>query len=113
MAMRNRHGNACRRDVNARRAQRGIRAGPTGACDASFELSWRRCYRFCVRRTLTPIGTRVVVRRGPMLGNLQTLLDNANLAPHGICLLWRPALFYLHVISDALIAIAYFSIPFV
>ena len=48
-----------------------------------------------------------------MLGNLQALFDNANLAPHGICLLWRPELVYLHVISDALIAIAYFSIPFV
>jgi signal transduction histidine kinase len=48
-----------------------------------------------------------------MLGNLQSLFDSANLAPHGICLLWRPELIYLHVISDALIAIAYFSIPFV
>jgi signal transduction histidine kinase len=48
-----------------------------------------------------------------MLGSLQTLFDSANLAPHGICLLWRPELIYLHVISDALIAIAYFSIPFV
>ena len=48
-----------------------------------------------------------------MLDSLQTLFDSANLAPHGICLLWRPELIYLHVISDALIAIAYFSIPFV
>jgi len=48
-----------------------------------------------------------------MLSNLQSLFDSANLAPHGICLLWRPELIYLHVISDALIAIAYFSIPFV
>ena len=48
-----------------------------------------------------------------MLGNLQALFDGADLAPHGVCLLWRPELVYLHVISDALIAIAYFSIPFV
>jgi signal transduction histidine kinase len=48
-----------------------------------------------------------------MLGGLQSLFDSANLAPHGICLLWRPELVYLHVVSDALIAIAYFSIPFV
>jgi len=48
-----------------------------------------------------------------MLSNFQSLFDSANLAPHGICLLWRPELIYLHVISDALIAIAYFSIPFV
>ena len=48
-----------------------------------------------------------------MFGSLQALFDNANLAPHGICLLWRPELIWLHVASDALIAIAYYSIPFV
>jgi len=31
--------------------------------------------------------------------------------PHGMCLLWDPALLSLHVISDALIALAYFTIP--
>ena len=33
-------------------------------------------------------------------------------SPHGICLLWEPELIWLHVVSDALIAMAYFSIPF-
>jgi signal transduction histidine kinase len=33
-------------------------------------------------------------------------------SPHGICLLWEPELIWLHVASDAVIAIAYFSIPF-
>ncbi|HEV2567802.1 response regulator [Sphingomonas sp.] len=32
-------------------------------------------------------------------------------APHGYCLLWRPELVWTHVIGDALIAAAYFSIP--
>ena len=32
-------------------------------------------------------------------------------APHGYCLLWQPGLVWTHVISDALIALAYFSIP--
>jgi signal transduction histidine kinase/CheY-like chemotaxis protein len=32
--------------------------------------------------------------------------------PHGMCYLWRPGILSLHVISDALIALAYFSIPF-
>ncbi len=32
-------------------------------------------------------------------------------APHGYCLLWQPGLVWTHVISDALIAAAYFSIP--
>lgn len=32
--------------------------------------------------------------------------------PHGMCLLWRPELMALHIVSDALIALAYFTIPF-
>lgn len=32
--------------------------------------------------------------------------------PHGMCLLWRPELMILHIGSDALIALAYFVIPF-
>ena len=32
-------------------------------------------------------------------------------APHGYCLLWKPELIWTHVVSDALIAAAYFSIP--
>jgi PAS domain-containing protein len=32
--------------------------------------------------------------------------------PHGMCLVWRQDLIWLHVISDALIALSYFSIPF-
>ncbi|CAN5285874.1 hypothetical protein BH10PSE12_BH10PSE12_10440 [soil metagenome] len=33
------------------------------------------------------------------------------LPPHGYCLLWWPQLLWTHVVADALIAIAYFSIP--
>jgi len=32
-------------------------------------------------------------------------------APHGYCLFWDPALVWTHVVSDALIAASYFSIP--
>ncbi len=32
--------------------------------------------------------------------------------PHGMCFLWQPGILALHVVSDALIALAYFSIPF-
>ena len=32
-------------------------------------------------------------------------------APHGYCLLWQPSLVWTHVVSDLLIAGAYFSIP--
>ena len=41
----------------------------------------------------------------------ERLLDSSMLSPHGICLLWEPELIWLHVVSDALIAAAYFSIP--
>jgi signal transduction histidine kinase len=47
-----------------------------------------------------------------MLHFLQTLLDASTLSPHGYCLTWRPELIWVHVVSDAIIAIAYFSIPF-
>src|SRR5947207_5812137 len=43
---------------------------------------------------------------------LQRLLDSSMYSPHGICLLWEPELIWLHVASDAVIAMAYFSIPF-
>jgi signal transduction histidine kinase len=31
--------------------------------------------------------------------------------PHGHCYYWRPDILWLHVVSDAIIALAYFSIP--
>lgn len=31
--------------------------------------------------------------------------------PHGHCYLWQPALVWLHLLSDLLIAVAYYSIP--
>jgi signal transduction histidine kinase/CheY-like chemotaxis protein len=43
----------------------------------------------------------------------QNLLDTSLFAPHGICLLWEPGLIWLHVGSDVLTALAYFSIPVV
>jgi signal transduction histidine kinase len=42
---------------------------------------------------------------------LERLLDSSTLSPHGICLLWEPELIWLHVLSDAVIAVSYFSIP--
>jgi PAS domain S-box-containing protein len=42
----------------------------------------------------------------------ERILDSSMFSPHGICLLWEPELIWLHVVSDAVIAMAYFSIPF-
>ncbi len=44
---------------------------------------------------------------------LDRFLAVRGLAPHGYCLLWDPALVWTHVVSDGLIAAAYFSIPLV
>ena len=49
---------------------------------------------------------RVIV----MGGWLRPFFDGSY-APHGYCLLWEPSLIRTHVIADALIAAAYFSIP--
>ncbi|MBD2460168.1 GAF domain-containing protein [Oscillatoria sp. FACHB-1407] len=42
---------------------------------------------------------------------LQSLVSFLSYIPHGHCYLWQPPLVTLHLVSDALIAIAYFSIP--
>ncbi|WP_245502246.1 hybrid sensor histidine kinase/response regulator [Bradyrhizobium betae] len=47
-----------------------------------------------------------------MWAYFERILDSSMFSPHGICLLWEPELIWLHVISDAFIAAAYFSIPF-
>ena len=46
-----------------------------------------------------------------MLSSLSELLSVQNYIPHGVCLLWQPGLLWLHVLSDATIAIAYYTIP--
>jgi hypothetical protein len=37
--------------------------------------------------------------------------DEAGFMPHGYCYMWNPGLLALHIGSDALIVLAYFSIP--
>jgi signal transduction histidine kinase len=38
-------------------------------------------------------------------------MDWSHFTPHGFCLAWDPALIWLEAVADALIALAYFSIP--
>jgi signal transduction histidine kinase len=47
-----------------------------------------------------------------MPGHLENPLSGSDFMPHGMCYLWRPDILGLHVIADALITLAYFSIPF-
>jgi signal transduction histidine kinase len=46
-----------------------------------------------------------------MLEFLVATLRADGFMPHGHCYLWRPEILWLHVGSDALIALAYYSIP--
>jgi len=44
---------------------------------------------------------------------LQEIFLEGDFMPHGHCYLWMPELVWLHVISDALTGIAYYSIPLI
>lgn len=46
-----------------------------------------------------------------MIENLQNLFTSGSFIPHGHCYLWKTELVWLHVLSDAITAIAYYSIP--
>src|SRR5579872_1203123 len=43
---------------------------------------------------------------------IERFLSADGFMPHGMCYLWQPGILGLHVVSDSLIALAYFSIPF-
>lgn len=46
-----------------------------------------------------------------MLTGIAGFFDYDGFMPHGMCLLWRPDILWTHVAADAVIALAYFSIP--
>ncbi|CBN56527.1 MULTISPECIES: PAS domain-containing protein [Kamptonema] len=46
-----------------------------------------------------------------MLESINNMLFNENFIPHGHCYLWQRELVGLHLLSDLLIALAYYSIP--
>ena len=43
---------------------------------------------------------------------LSRFFSHGDFMPHGMCYLWQPGVLWLNVVSDALITLAYFSIPF-
>jgi PAS domain S-box-containing protein len=47
-----------------------------------------------------------------MIDSFASLFSEEGFMPHGMCYLWRPGVLSLHVASDALITLAYASIPF-
>lgn len=40
-----------------------------------------------------------------------SLFTSSDFMPHGHCYLWRPGVLWLHVVSDSLIVLSYYSIP--
>jgi hypothetical protein len=42
-----------------------------------------------------------------MFDSIRRLLSEDNFMPHGMCYLWQPGVLGLHVVSDALIKLAY------
>lgn len=46
-----------------------------------------------------------------MTTQIQSISSIEEFIPHGMCLLWQPNLLFLHVISEAIITLSYYSIP--
>ena len=46
-----------------------------------------------------------------MATSLSQLFSTQNYIPHGMCLLWQPSLLWLDVLSNTVIAAAYYTIP--
>jgi PAS domain S-box-containing protein len=46
------------------------------------------------------------------MDEMKHFLSADGFMPHGMCYLWQPGILGLHVVSDSLITLAYFSIPF-
>ena len=47
-----------------------------------------------------------------MANYAEPIFSSSGFMPHGMCYLWQPGILTLHVTADALITLAYFSIPF-
>jgi signal transduction histidine kinase len=60
-----------------------------------------------VGRTRTPF----IPPRDLPLNRLSRYFSSENFMPHGHCYMWEPALLWLNIVSDILIAAAYFTIP--
>jgi len=46
-----------------------------------------------------------------MINGIGEFFNSENFMPHGHCFLWQPEILWLHIFSDAGIALAYYSIP--
>jgi two-component system sensor kinase FixL len=58
------------------------------------------------------ISTMLLSRDVLMLQSVAHFFDSQDFMPHGHCFLWEPGILWLHILSDAVIVSAYFSLPF-
>ena len=54
----------------------------------------------------------IPTRKGEQILEFYHKFFSKEYMPHGMCYLWDPAVLWLSVISDSLIAAAYYAIPF-
>jgi signal transduction histidine kinase/CheY-like chemotaxis protein len=73
--------------------------------DASGDGRSRFRARVMYARVLRLLGDNMLA------GLTDWLFDDSALTAHGFCLLWEPGLIWTYTLSDAAIALAYFSIP--
>jgi len=63
------------------------------------------------RITLYFMGAALLASAVAIWSGMQGTIAASNFMPHGVCYVWNPSLIGLHLVSDTLIGIAYFSIP--
>jgi signal transduction histidine kinase/ActR/RegA family two-component response regulator len=57
------------------------------------------------------LGAVIAIPPGSAMNIISNWFDSQNFMPHGHCFLWMPSILWTSVISDALIALAYLTIP--
>ncbi len=51
------------------------------------------------------------IQSSPGFDEFFSRLFTTDFMPHGHCYFWRPEILWLHVVSDAMIVVAYYLIP--
>lgn len=82
-------------------------AGCTGVCDDN-----KRTIGGAEAMLIVPSDSPIP-GRPPAMSLFEWLTESKTFVPHGHCYLWQPSVLWLNVISDALIAGAYFVIPLI
>ena len=74
-------------------------------------MNWATTESAWARITLLFMAAALVASGAAMWSGTQNALAAKGFMPHGVCYVWNPSLIGLHLVSDTLIGLAYFSIP--